>query len=181
MERTQWRKLRGGKLLLRAKSSAVLSARLCDLIFALGAHAPLYPQERTLGGASVPVALLSRRRRPPSNYGAKLLIRPVINQTNFRYPQCTKQTPDRALRRHCRTCNLGRIASPVRTNLVFGSDNAPLFIDDQGLAQFYDAVVRPAFKDNTPGAGIAVKRSTQSRHCAGDKSVGSRFDWAPHE
>jgi hypothetical protein len=41
--------------------------------------------------------------------------------------------------------------------------------------------VRPAFKDNTPGAGIAVKRLTQSRHCAGDKSVGSRFDWAPHE
>ena len=36
---------------------------------------------------------------------------------------CTKQTPDRALRGHCRTCNLGRIASPVRTNLVFGSDN----------------------------------------------------------
>jgi hypothetical protein len=30
--------------------------------------------------------------------------------------------PDRALRGRRRTCNLGRIASPVRTNLVFGSD-----------------------------------------------------------
>ena len=40
----------------------------------------------------------------------------------FAWEGCTKQTPDRALRRHCRTCNLGRIASPVRTNLVFGSD-----------------------------------------------------------
>jgi hypothetical protein len=27
-----------------------------------------------------------------------------------------------ALRGHCRTYNLGRVASPVRTNLVFGSD-----------------------------------------------------------
>jgi hypothetical protein len=40
----------------------------------------------------------------------------------FAWEGCTKQTPDRALWRHCRTCNLGRIASPVRENLVFGSD-----------------------------------------------------------
>lgn len=28
--------------------------------------------------------------------------------------------------------------------------DAPLFIDDENLARFYDAVVRPAFKENTP-------------------------------
>ncbi len=35
---------------------------------------------------------------------------------------CAGRAPDRALRGHRRTCNLGRVASPVRTNLVFGSD-----------------------------------------------------------
>src|ERR1035437_3701743 len=39
---------------------------------------------------------------------------------------CTGQAPDRALRGHRRPCNLGRIASPVRTNLVFGSDRGRL-------------------------------------------------------
>src|ERR1017187_3643685 len=37
---------------------------------------------------------------------------------------CAGRAPDRALRKHRRPCNLGRIASPVRTNLVFGSDRA---------------------------------------------------------
>src|SRR5450759_5212410 len=32
------------------------------------------------------------------------------------------QAPDRALRGHRRPCNLGRVASPIRTNLVYGSD-----------------------------------------------------------
>jgi hypothetical protein len=45
----------------------------------------------------------------------------------FAWEGCTKQTPDRALWRHCRTCNLGRIASPVRENLVFGSDRSGEF------------------------------------------------------
>src|SRR5664280_2761705 len=36
---------------------------------------------------------------------------------------CTGRAPDRALRGHRRPCNLGRVASPIRTNLVFGSDN----------------------------------------------------------
>jgi 3-oxoacyl-[acyl-carrier protein] reductase len=35
---------------------------------------------------------------------------------------CAGRAPDRPLRGHRRTCNLGRIASPVRSNLVFGSD-----------------------------------------------------------
>ena len=42
----------------------------------------------------------------------------------FAGEECTGQTPDRALRGHRRTRNLGRIASPVRKNLVFGSDRA---------------------------------------------------------
>src|SRR5450759_5088017 len=35
----------------------------------------------------------------------------------------SRPAPDRPLRGHRRTCNLGRIASPVRSNLVFGSDD----------------------------------------------------------
>jgi hypothetical protein len=36
---------------------------------------------------------------------------------------CAGRAPDRPIRKHRRPCNLGRIASPIRTNLVFGSDN----------------------------------------------------------
>jgi len=47
------------------------------------------------------------------------------------------------------TSGTGEIVGRVPPALLWVKD-APLFIDDQGLARFYDAVVRPAFKDNTP-------------------------------
>jgi hypothetical protein len=47
------------------------------------------------------------------------------------------------------TAMAGDIQGRVPPALLWVKD-APLFIDDQGLARFYDAVVRPAFKENTP-------------------------------
>src|SRR5450759_113100 len=41
---------------------------------------------------------------------------------------CAGRAPDRALRGHLSPCNLGRTASPIRTNLVFGSDNGMTMI-----------------------------------------------------
>jgi hypothetical protein len=47
------------------------------------------------------------------------------------------------------TTVVGEFGGSVPPALLWVKD-APLFIDDQGLARFYDAVVRPAFKDNAP-------------------------------
>jgi hypothetical protein len=54
----------------------------------------------------------------------------------------------------------GEVDGRVPPALLWVKD-APLFIDDQGLARFYDAVVRPAFKDDTP---FKLKISESDKH-----------------
>lgn len=54
----------------------------------------------------------------------------------------------------------GAIDGSVPPALLWVKD-APLFIDDQGLARFYDAVVRPAFKEDTP---FKLKISESDKH-----------------
>ena len=54
-----------------------------------------------------------------------------------------EQAPNRALRRHRRTFNTGRITSPVRKNLVFGSDRHALLQNAELMPQYQDFGFQP--------------------------------------
>ena len=63
-----------------------------------------------------------QRRTPAADPCEILHLLQRMASSCFARKGCAGKAPNRALRGHRRPCNLGRIASPVRTNLVFGSD-----------------------------------------------------------
>src|SRR5664280_1973713 len=64
----------------------------------------------------------AQRRAPAADSCEILHLLQWMASSCFARKGCAGRAPDRPLRGHRRTCNLGRIASPVRTYLVFGSD-----------------------------------------------------------
>src|SRR5664280_2083607 len=64
----------------------------------------------------------AQRRAPAADSCEILHLLQWMASSCFARKGCAGRAPDRPLRGHRRTCNLGRIASPVRSNLVFGSD-----------------------------------------------------------
>src|SRR5450759_3093694 len=65
----------------------------------------------------------AQRRAPEADPCEILHLLQWVASSCFARKGCAGRAPDRARRGHRRTCNLGRIESPVRTNLVFGSDS----------------------------------------------------------
>src|ERR1035441_2886488 len=68
----------------------------------------------------------AQRRAPKADPCEILRLLQWVASSCFARKGCAGRAPDRPLRGHRRTCNLGRIASPVRTYLVFGSDTGIL-------------------------------------------------------
>src|ERR1035441_1637216 len=67
----------------------------------------------------------AQRRAPKADPCEILRLLQWVASSCFARKGCAGRAPDQPLRGHRRTCNLGRIASPLRANLVFGSDSRP--------------------------------------------------------